>query len=157
MVSSLRGSGAGTGRRGLHAPAIRELTPERYQAATCAPSLPAPPVSEIEFPLEIDAAEARRLRDAAPDRTRIIDVREPYELEICHIEGAELAPLSRFAQEASERFAETPVPIVIYCHHGMRSGQAAHFLRQRGVENVWSLRGGIAQWAEEIETEMARY
>lgn len=106
--------------------------------------------------LEISVPELHALRQS-DTLLRLIDCREADEWDICHLEGAELAPLSRFAQEAAERFAETPLPIVIYCHHGMRSGQAAHFLRQRGVENVWSLAGGIAQWADEIEPEMARY
>ena len=106
--------------------------------------------------LEISIADFHALQQAGEPH-RLIDCREADDWDICHLQGAELTPLSRFAQEASERFAETPVPIVIYCHHGMRSGQAAHFLRQRGVENVWSLRGGIAQWAEEIAPEMARY
>ena len=106
--------------------------------------------------LEITCSELQALREAGAT-LRLVDCREEDEWQICRIEGAELAPLSSFAQDARQRFTEVDESIVIYCHHGMRSSNAAHFLRQKGFPRVWSLAGGIEDWACEIEPGMARY
>ena len=47
--------------------------------------------------------------------------------------------------------------IICYCHHGIRSAQAAMFLRENGFSDVRSMKGGIDAWAVEIEPGMARY
>jgi rhodanese-related sulfurtransferase len=88
---------------------------------------------------------------------RLIDCREEDEFAICKIAGAELVPLSRFAAEASQKILQETRPIVVYCHHGMRSLQATHFLRSRGVEQVWSLKGGIDLWSTMIDPLVPRY
>lgn len=87
---------------------------------------------------------------------RIIDVREADEFAICKIEGAELKPLSQFAQWSGE-LTGSAGPVVLHCHHGMRSQQACDFLSQNGVEGLINMLGGIAQWAESIEPSMRRY
>jgi rhodanese-related sulfurtransferase len=66
-------------------------------------------------------------------------------------------PLSGFAASAAARFADVQEKVIIYCHHGMRSGQAAYFLRQKGHAAVWSLAGGIEAWANEIDPSVGRY
>ncbi len=48
-------------------------------------------------------------------------------------------------------------PIVVYCHHGIRSMHAALYLRSHGFTDVKSLRGGIERWATEIDPTLARY
>ena len=75
---------------------------------------------------------------------RLIDCREIDEYAICRIEKAELIPLSRFAAEAPDKLIETeePLPVVVYCHHGIRSMNATLFLRDKGLEKVWSHEGG---------------
>lgn len=85
----------------------------------------------------------------------LIDVREPDEYEICHLEKAKLIPM----KEIPQRFAElnSKDDIVLYCHHGMRSAQAALWLQQKGFQNVKSLKGGIHEWAIRIDPEMNRY
>lgn len=88
---------------------------------------------------------------------RIIDCREEDEFAICRIEGAELIPLSRFATDAPARLSGEEGPIVIYCHHGMRSLHATRFLRERGLGKCWSLAGGIERWATEIDESIPRY
>ena len=47
--------------------------------------------------------------------------------------------------------------VVVYCHHGVRSLRATHFLRSIGVANAFSMKGGIEEWAERIDPEMPRY
>jgi len=106
--------------------------------------------------LEISCEELQALREAG-EPFRLVDCREEDEWNICRIEGAELAPLSSFAEDAPQRFADPAEPIVIYCHHGMRSANAARFLRQRGLSHVWSLAGGVEDWAVEMDPAMARY
>lgn len=106
-------------------------------------------------PTEISAAEARDLLAREP-RPRLIDCREDDEWRICRIEGAEFMPTSRFGAELS-RLADLEEPVIIYCHHGMRSMRVAHFLRQKGFTRAQSMAGGIDAWACEIEPGMARY
>ncbi len=114
-----------------------------------------PPADEFE----IDAVGLNALRVSAQP-LRLVDCREDDEFAFNRIEGAESIPLSKFAELApaaliGEQAEQTPV--VIYCHHGMRSLQATHFLRQRGVEKVWSLAGGIDAWSLEIDPQVPRY
>lgn len=86
-----------------------------------------------------------------------IDCREEDEWNVCRIDGAVLMPLSRFAEIARQRFTDPEERVVIYCHHGMRSAQAAMFLRHFGMNQVWSLAGGIDAWSAEIDPSVRRY
>lgn len=89
---------------------------------------------------------------------RLIDCREEDEFALCRIEGAELVPLSRFAEMSSAILsADDERPVVVYCHHGMRSMNATQYLRQLGLEKVWSLAGGIDHWSVAIDPEVPRY
>lgn len=85
----------------------------------------------------------------------LLDVREAFEFDICHLD-AKLIPLG----EIANRVAEIPRDreIVVYCHHGIRSASAATTLiEEYGFSNVKSLAGGIHEWAESIEPDMERY
>lgn len=92
-----------------------------------------------------------------PRPFRLIDVREEDEFHICKLEWAELIPLSRFMEEAPARLVDKDKPIVVYCHHGMRSARAAAALRRMGYEEVYNLTGGIEAWAVRIDPTMRRY
>ncbi len=109
-----------------------------------------------EDELEISPAAVAALR-AAGETFTLVDCREQDEWHLCRIEGAELIPLSRFAEVARRRFDDPAHRVVIHCHHGMRSAQAAHFLRQCGLPQVWSMAGGIEQWSQEIDPAVPRY
>lgn len=87
---------------------------------------------------------------------RLIDVREPEEYAICHLPQAELIPLSQLPQQAAE-IAATKHPVLLYCHHGVRSEMALRFLQQSGAKNISHLQGGIDAWAEQIDPAMPRY
>jgi adenylyltransferase/sulfurtransferase len=96
----------------------------------------------------------------APDAPafRLIDCREEDEFSLCRIEGAELYPLSRFADApAGLLAADDDRALIVYCHHGMRSMNATLFLRNRGKEKVWSLAGGIDLWSKTIDPTVPRY
>ncbi|MCX7633894.1 MAG: rhodanese-like domain-containing protein [Turneriella sp.] len=89
------------------------------------------------------------------DNFILLDVRTHNELDICRFENALHIPL----HELARRFVELDpnAEIIITCHHGGRSQQAAYFLLQKGFRNVSNLVGGIDAWAALIDTAMARY
>jgi adenylyltransferase/sulfurtransferase len=105
--------------------------------------------------VEIDVEELRREREAKGDDLVLVDVREPHEWEIAHIDGARLIPLSQLPDRLSELDGHTE--IVTHCHHGARSMKALEILRGAGFGKVRSLAGGIDAWAERVEPGMARY
>jgi rhodanese-related sulfurtransferase len=87
----------------------------------------------------------------------LVDCREPDEHAICNINGSVLIPLSTFAANAEAALPDKGRPLIIYCHHGMRSQRATEFLRRKGYTESFSLVGGIHAWAEAVEPEMPRY
>ena len=104
---------------------------------------------------EINAPEAKAL--LAGNAVRLVDCREADEFAICKIDGAELIPLSVFAEEAPRQLADSKATILVYCHHGMRSARAAQWLDARGYADVISLAGGIEAWSLEVDPAVARY
>lgn len=105
---------------------------------------------------EIDPAEAAEwlAGDAPP---LLVDCREPSEHDICRIDGSELIPLQFFAEQAPLRIKAAEQPVIVYCHHGIRSMRAVHWLRSKGFRQAFSLHGGIEKWALEIDPSIARY
>ena len=98
-------------------------------------------------------ALARELKAGRP--VALLDVREPVEWDIVHLEGATLIPLMTLPARIGE--LDPRADLVVYCHHGMRSLQALEFLRASGFMQVRSLAGGIEAWAEEIDPSLNRY
>jgi len=90
-----------------------------------------------------------------PTPPLVIDVREPHEYELAHIEGAQLKPLGQIATWASDFDKEAE--IVLQCHSGGRSMQAAQFLQRLGFKNVANLKGGIDAWSVQIDPTVPRY
>jgi adenylyltransferase/sulfurtransferase len=88
-------------------------------------------------------------------RCVLLDVREPYEYSLCHLESSTLIPV----EELSTRLGELKKngEIVVYCHVGIRSASAVRLLRQAGFANVRNLQGGIDEWARQIDNNMPRY
>jgi sulfur-carrier protein adenylyltransferase/sulfurtransferase len=85
----------------------------------------------------------------------LIDVREPHEWDIAHIQGARLIPLGQLPERLGE--LDGHAEIVTHCHHGARSMKALQVLRGAGFGRVRSLAGGIDAWADRVEIGMARY
>jgi rhodanese-related sulfurtransferase len=113
-----------------------------------------PSEADRALPFEIDAATLADLLGKGTE-LRILDVREPWELEICRFPGSLDIPLGMLPARRKEVPAD--VPVVAVCHHGMRSRQAAMWLRAQGLDNVANLDGGIDAWAKEIDTSMGTY
>ena len=110
---------------------------------------------QANVPLEIAPAEVKR-RLQAGETLRLIDVREPFEFQQARIDGAELIPL-RSVPQALPSLDSEENPIVVFCHHGMRSLQVVNWLREQGVENCTSMAGGIDRWSLEIDGSVPRY
>ena len=104
--------------------------------------------------VQIDVQELARWREGGVPHT-LVDVREPWETAICLIEGSLSVPLGQIPARA----ATLPVdrPVVVACHHGMRSMQAVAWLRRNGHDNVTNLAGGVDAWARQIDPSMAVY
>lgn len=117
------------------------------------PSLP-----DAATTLEISPrAVAEWIRLPAEQRPRLIDCREADELIICRIDGHEWCPLGNFPGSLAKLCADSDRGVVVYCHHGMRSQRAAMLLRANGVENAFSMSGGIDMWSDIIDTSVPRY
>jgi adenylyltransferase/sulfurtransferase len=136
-------------------PSIRDLRAQVSTPVCSASTPPSTPMSSSDYPLEISVHDAKQIRDSAPDRTAIIDVREPFELEICRIEGAEHIPMRQIPEQL------TTLPrdkhLLILCHGGGRSRRVTEYLRSNGFEAVTNIAGGIDAWAAGIDPSLARY
>ena len=85
----------------------------------------------------------------------LLDVREPWELAICRIEGSVSIPMGRIPGAVSK--LDPDREILVICHHGIRSYQVARYLEQRGFTRVVNLEGGVAAWARDQDPAMAVY
>ena len=104
---------------------IRQITPEEYQS--------------------IPAAESYVL----------IDVREPFEWDICQLENAMFIPLGDLQNHLEE--LDPDARYLFYCHHGNRSNVACAMALEQGISNVANLAGGIEAWSNTIDPKVPRY
>ncbi len=104
--------------------------------------------------LEIDPAELVTLRSRA-DSYVLLDVREPWELEICGFAEAIHRPLGALVGQEQELPQDRP--LVVICHTGRRSFLATQHLRRLGWSQAVNLRGGVEAYALEVDPGMARY
>ncbi len=102
---------------------------------------------------EIEPVELKRKLDAGED-VFILDVREPHEYQICHLNG-HLIPLGDLPKRVSE--LDSARTIVAHCRSGMRSAQAVEFLRTAGFRKVWNLKGGILAWSDTVDPSVPKY
>jgi len=104
--------------------------------------------------VELTPQDLHRLL-AGPSDVLLLDVRDLWEYHIVHLAGAKLIPLHELPARLHELEAHRPT--VVYCHHGLRSYDAACFLRDAGFPHVKSLEGGIDRWSAEIDPTLPRY
>ena len=98
------------------------------------------------------------MRRALEDATlgiRVIDVREPDEYQIAHVNGVPLLPLSALSQRFTE--LDPNQQYYIHCKSGVRSLRALEFLREQGFKYLKSVKGGIDAWADEIDHNVPKY
>ena len=97
-----------------------------------------------------------RARLAAGEDIQLVDVREEIEFDYCRIAGSVLISLREVPRRAAEIRSEGPV--VLICHHGVRSAQALGYLQHRlGRENLLNLKGGIDAWSREVDPSVPMY
>jgi rhodanese-related sulfurtransferase len=101
----------------------------------------------------IDAAQlAVQLEHENP---MLLDVREAWEFEICHIDGSINIPMGQVPQQLEQ--LQTASDIVVICHHGVRSQQVISFLQRQSVAALVNLDGGVDAWARTIDPDMPVY
>lgn len=122
------------------------------------------PITEIASPEEeptdpiadrtIDAREAARWIEHRD--VQLIDVREPYEAQICAIEGSVLVPREQLTDSPGAHI-DTGRDVLLYCKSGSRSGHALKSLRAAGYERVWHIDGGILAWIDQVDSSLTPY
>ncbi|MGE5491756.1 MAG: rhodanese-like domain-containing protein [Actinomycetota bacterium] len=98
---------------------------------------------------------AEWLSDPGREQPQLLDVRAPWEYELCHVAGSKHIPMHVVPTRVGELDAEKDV--VVICHHGGRSMQVAIFLESAGFTAVHNLMGGVEAWARDVDPAMARY
>jgi adenylyltransferase/sulfurtransferase len=89
------------------------------------------------------------------NKPKLIDVREPHELAISQLEGAQLIPLGQLAARLSE--LDTADELVVFCRTGARSGRAVELMISAGFRKAKNLKGGINAWAREVDPSLPVY
>jgi adenylyltransferase/sulfurtransferase len=102
--------------------------------------------------ITVDELKARWDRG---DRPFLLDVREVFEHQLVRLQGDVLIPLGELVARQQE--LDPDAEIVVYCHHGNRSGRATAYLRHHGFPRARNLRGGIEEWAARIDSSLPRY
>lgn len=109
-----------------------------------------PPVKHIT-PRELQ----EKLGDAAAGKLLLLDVREPWEFQICRLPGSLLMPMQTVPARHTE--LDPDADTVVICHHGARSMHAAMFLERAGFARLYNLTGGMDAWARTVEASMPVY
>lgn len=106
------------------------------------------------------------MRELTPDKCKthieqstgkplLLDVREPWEYRIVHLEGSTLIPMRQIPQQAESLDPEQET--IVICHHGIRSRQVGRFLESQGFSNIINLAGGMDAWARNTDTALPVY
>ena len=131
-------------------PTIKELI-DHEQFCGIAPAAAAPQAN----PDEVTVQEMKRALDNPALGIKAIDVCEPDEYEIAHVNGVPLVPLSQIQQRFTE--LDPNQQYYLHCKAGVRSMKALNFLRQQGFKYLKSVKGGISAWSDEIDRNVPRY
>jgi len=109
-----------------------------------APTVSVPEITPKELKARLDRG----------DDLFILDVREPHEYQICHLDG-HLIPLGDLPRRVNE--LDSSREIVAHCRSGKRSADAVAFLKQAGFKKIWNLKGGILAWSDEVDPKVPKY
>ncbi|MDH5631552.1 MAG: rhodanese-like domain-containing protein [Gammaproteobacteria bacterium] len=89
------------------------------------------------------------------DKPLILDVREPWECDICRLPDSVHMPMGSVMNRLTELDPQRET--VVICHHGIRSQHIAVMLQRAGFEHLHNLRGGIDAWARQLDPYMETY
>lgn len=104
---------------------------------------------------EFSAVQLKEYLDNCDEQPLLLDVRQPWEYEICKIDDSMLIPMAQIPaeMESLEKDRET----VVICHHGIRSRRVGQYLEHYGFSNIINLSGGVKQWAAFVDLQMPTY
>jgi rhodanese-related sulfurtransferase len=104
---------------------------------------------------ELSALELKAYLDSCENQPLLLDVRQPWEFDVCKIKNSILVPMSQIPAEIET--LDLTRETVIICHHRIRSRSVGRYLEQAGFNNIINLSGGVAQWAKTVDSGMATY
>lgn len=104
---------------------------------------------------QLSVAEYKQWLDDNRSSYTLLDVREPWEVQTCALDNITNIPMGQLQARLDELDREQPV--VVVCHHGIRSQRVAMFLEHSGFETVYNLRGGVDAWAREVDPAFPTY
>ena len=105
--------------------------------------------------IEKTPTEIKSLLENSNNKAIILDVREEWEYDICHIEGSILIPMGKITERIGELNKEDLT--IVVCHHGIRSRMVGKYLLGLGFNNIINLTGGVDLWAKDVDTDMKTY
>jgi molybdopterin/thiamine biosynthesis adenylyltransferase/rhodanese-related sulfurtransferase len=117
--------------------------------------IPAEPLNPAVNPDEVTVQEMKKALDNPKLNIKVIDVREPDEYDIAHVNGVPLLPLGSLPQRFTE--LDPNQTIYVHCKSGVRSLKAVKFLKEQGFKYAKSVKGGISAWADEIDHSVPKY
>lgn len=108
-------------------------------------------------PLEVSPQDVKARLERG-EKIALIDVREPGEHAVSRIEGADLIPMRTVPAELASLDARAEdSTLIVFCHHGVRSLNVVHWLREHGVDACQSMSGGIDAWSLRVDPSVPRY
>ncbi len=127
---------------------------DKYCGAEINESVDVPTAESLSSSMEITVKRVKSMLDNGED-FKFLDVREPQEIAIASIKGTTHLD-QKLGQEIMDSW-DLETPIVFTCHHGNRSAGAAQYFKKHGFRNVFSMRGGIEAWSNEIDPSIPKY
>jgi rhodanese-related sulfurtransferase len=103
----------------------------------------------------ITVSQLKERLDQREEKPLLLDVREPWEFAICHIDGSRLLPMREIPNAVDD--LDNEQEIVVICHTGVRSLQVCYYLQHEGFAKVMNLTGGVHAWATTIDSQMPTY
>jgi rhodanese-related sulfurtransferase len=104
---------------------------------------------------ELSAQELKAHLETCDEQPLLLDVRQPWEYDVCRIENSVLLPMSQITAEFKSLDFDRET--VVICHHGIRSRRVGRYLEEAGFSNIINLSGGVAQWAKTVDSQMTTY
>ena len=103
----------------------------------------------------ITVSQLKERLEQREEKPLLLDVREPWEFAICHIDGSRLLPMREIPNAVDD--LDNEQEIIVICHTGVRSLQVCYYLQHEGFAKVLNLTGGVHAWATTIDSQMPTY
>ena len=103
----------------------------------------------------MSASELHGYLQSAAQAPLLLDVREPWEYQTCHLDNSRHIPMRQITSAVHE--LDPNQEIVVICHHGIRSRSVAAYLASHDFNRVINLSGGIDAWAKYVDPTMPSY